>query len=96
MANLSKTDIQKLARLSRLALTGKEVTKFQTELSAILKYVEQLKSIDTTGVKPTSQVTGLVNSMREDELREYGTKPEELLKNTPEQQDGYIKVRKVL
>ncbi|MCA9325030.1 Asp-tRNA(Asn)/Glu-tRNA(Gln) amidotransferase subunit GatC [Candidatus Saccharibacteria bacterium] len=96
MSKLSRDDILKLAQLSRLALTDDEVDEFAGEMSEILQYVEQLKNVDVKDLEPTSQVTGLTNVMRQDEVIDYGYKPEELLQNLPDQQDGQIKVRKVL
>jgi aspartyl-tRNA(Asn)/glutamyl-tRNA(Gln) amidotransferase subunit C len=96
MAQLTLTEVKRLAALSRLQLTDEEAASFLQELNAILGYVEKLSSVDTTGVEPTAQVTGLKNVMRPDEPIDYGSSPEELLKNAPAQQDGYIKVKKVL
>ena len=78
MAKLSRADVLKLAKLSRLQLTDAEVEQFQEEISAILQYVEQLQNVDLSGLEPTNQVTGLTNVMRKDEVKDYGTTPEAL------------------
>lgn len=96
MADLTRDDILKLARLSRLKLTDAEVTEFQKEISAILGYVQQLDKVDTTGLKPTYQVTGLKNVARKDELIDYGVTQDELLKNVPARDKAYIKVKRML
>lgn len=96
MAKLSRDDVLKLARLSRLRLTEEEIAQFQTEISDILGYVEQLSSVDTKGLDPTSQVTGLTNVMRKDEIIDYGTSTEELLKNAPATDKNQFKVKRVL
>jgi aspartyl-tRNA(Asn)/glutamyl-tRNA(Gln) amidotransferase subunit C len=96
MSKLSRDDVLKLARLSRLKLSDEEVEKFREELSSILEYVEVLNKVDTTGLEPTSQVTGLKNVMRKDEVRDYGYSPEDLLKNAPSTQENQFKVRRVL
>jgi aspartyl-tRNA(Asn)/glutamyl-tRNA(Gln) amidotransferase subunit C len=96
MAKLQKSDVLKLARLSRLHLDNSEVEKFQNEIEAILGYVEQLQSVDLNDIPATNQVTGLENVMRVDEVKDYGVTPEELLKNAPATQGGLIKVRRVL
>lgn len=96
MAKLQKSDVLKLARLSRLHLTDVEVEKFQNEIEAILGYVEQLQNVDLKDLPPTNQVTGLENVMRVDEIKDYGVTPEDLLKNAPATQNGLIKVRRVL
>ncbi len=96
MAKLTRDDVLKLAALSKLRLTEEEVEKLRGELSEILDYVEQLDSVDTSGLEPTYQVTGLKNVMRPDETRDYGYKTKDLLKNAPAVQDGQFKVKRVL
>jgi aspartyl-tRNA(Asn)/glutamyl-tRNA(Gln) amidotransferase subunit C len=96
MAKLTREDVLKLARLARLDLSDDEVEEYVRELSEILQYVEQLQSVDVTGLKPTNQVTGLTNVTRKDEVKDYGYKPAELLKNVPAVQDDQIKVKRMV
>jgi aspartyl-tRNA(Asn)/glutamyl-tRNA(Gln) amidotransferase subunit C len=96
MSKLSRDDVLKLAQLSRLKLTDEEIEKFREELSSILEYVEKLDSIDVSDLEPTYQVTGLKNVMRKDEVKKYGYKTEDLLKNAPAVKDGQFRVRRVL
>lgn len=96
MSKLTQEDIVKLARLARLELSEAEVAEYADELSAILQYVEQLGSVDVTGLKPTNQVTGLVNVTREDVVGSYGYEPEELRENLPALQNDHIKVKRMI
>ena len=96
MTKLSREDVLKLARLARLRLSDEEVTKFQTELSAILDYVAHLDSVDTTGLEPTYQVTGLTNVTRPDVIKDYGVSQAELLKNVPSLEGDQIKVGRMI
>ena len=96
MSKLSKEDVLKLARLARLRLQPDEVVKFQKELTAIISYVEQLDAVDTTGIEPTYQVTGLTNVTRPDEIVDYGPSQTDLLKNVPHKEGQYIKVRRMI
>lgn len=96
MADLTRDDVLKLARLARLELTEDEVSVFSRELAEILQYVEQLQDVDVTDLEPTSQVTGLVNVMRKDEVHDYGYVAKELLKNVPQVQAGQIKVKRMI
>jgi len=96
MADLTRDDILKLARLARLTITDEEVEKYRAELSEILKYVEQLQTADITGLQPTSQVTGLTNVMREDEPADYGVTSDDLLRIVPNKQDRHIKVKRMI
>lgn len=96
MSKLTHEDILKLARLARLQLTDEEVDEYAGELSEILQYVEQLAAVDVNGLKPTNQVTGLVNVTREDEIKSYGYDPQDLRKNLPEVENNQIKVKRMI
>jgi aspartyl-tRNA(Asn)/glutamyl-tRNA(Gln) amidotransferase subunit C len=77
---LSKEQVQKIADLARLGLTDAEIEKFTGQLSGILDWVDMLSEVDTEGVEPTYQSTGLTNVVDADEVQtnEQGS-PEELL-----------------
>ena len=85
-----------MARLARLDLSDEEVETFRGQLSEILQYVEQLQNVDISGLKPTNQVTGLTNIMRDDNVQDYGYTPDDLLKNVPHVERHQIKVKRVL
>lgn len=95
MAHISKEDVLKLAKLSMLELSDEQLDRFTRELDEIVKYVEQLQSVDVTGLEPTFQVTGLTNVMRPDEPKEFES-TDELLRNVPDREGNYIKVKRVL
>ncbi len=96
MADLTRDDVLKLARLARLDITDEEADAYRTELTNILQYVEQLQQADVTGLQPTSQVTGLTNVMRDDNVLDYGTTPDDLLRIVPVKQDRQIKVKRMI
>lgn len=96
MTNISKEDVLKLAKLARLDLTTDEVEKYALEISSIFGYVDMLQSIDTEGIEPTYQVTGLVNVMRADEMIDYETSPNTLLKNAPDTEKNQFKVNRMV
>jgi len=96
MSKLSRDDVLKLAALSKLKLSEEEVERLSGELAEILDYVKVLDSVDVTGLEPTYQVTGLQNVSRADEIKDYGYKTQDLLKNAPAVHDGQFKVKRVL
>ena len=95
MTTISTSDIQHLASLSSLALADDEVDGLRQDLENIIGYIEQLGELDTAGVEPTYQVTGLENVWREDEVRP-GIPAEKLLEMAPEKQNNQVKVPQVL
>ncbi|MBP9852653.1 MAG: aspartyl-tRNA(Asn)/glutamyl-tRNA(Gln) amidotransferase subunit [Patescibacteria group bacterium] len=96
MSKLTRDDVQRLASLARISIEDDEVDALVTDLTAILDYVEQLSAVDTDGLKPTNQVTGLTNVMRPDEVRSYGYEPSSLLQNVPATQGDQIKVKRMI
>ena len=93
---ISKEEVKHIAMLARLGLTEEEKEKFASQLSSILDYVEQLKEVDTGGVEPTAQVTGLENVMREDKIEGCDKKTrDKLLKLAPETEDDLVKTKSV-
>lgn len=101
MANTDKTtisieDVRYIADLAKIAITDQEAAKLREELATILGYVRQLDSLDTVGVEPTYQVTGLTNVDRDDVIIDYGVSQQDLLRNAPQSQQQQIKVPKVL
>lgn len=95
MTNISTNDIQHLASLSSLALADDEVDGLRQDLENIIGYIEQLGELDTSGVEPTYQVTGLANVWREDEVQP-GVSREALLNLAPKKQNNQVKVPQVL
>lgn len=92
---LSSNDIKKLAQLARLKLTAAECKKFQQDIAEILRYVEQLNEVDIDGVEPTSQITGLINVLRDDEPKQ-GLTLQDLQAMAPITKDHYVQVPQVL
>lgn len=93
--SITKDEVEHIAHLARLGLTEEEKEKFAQQLSSILDYVEQLKEVDTEGVEPTAQVTGLENIFRSDEIEDSDEIRDKLLKQAPAIEDDLIKTKAV-
>lgn len=96
MSTITTNDVRHLAQLSNLQLADSEVTAMQADLENILEYINQLAELDTTGVEPTYQVTGLQNVWRTDTAEESGVARETLLALAADSADNSVKVPKVL
>lgn len=96
MTQITRDDVLHLARLSSLQLGDDEIEPMRADLENILGYIERLSELDTEGVEPTYQVTGLSNVWRQDEVDTYGISTEELLDLAPSATHDQIKVPKVL
>ena len=94
---LSKKDIQHLAKLSALKLSGEEVEKLGGQLEETIEYVKNLSELDTDNVEPTSHTVDLKNISFLDGTQSPRTLPQEAaLKNAKETRDGLFATKRVL
>jgi aspartyl-tRNA(Asn)/glutamyl-tRNA(Gln) amidotransferase subunit C len=93
--SLDEATVARIARLARIAIPQEELAPLATELSHILEWIEQLNEVDTDGVPPMTSVAAMKLAWREDEVTDGG-RPEDILANAPERQDGYFVVPKVV
>ncbi len=91
----SDLDVRYVANLARIELSDEEVVRFQDQLSHVLAYVEQLKSIDVTGVDAAAHAHPVFNVFREDEPLP-GLEKLAVLANAPHAANGLIMVTKVV
>jgi aspartyl-tRNA(Asn)/glutamyl-tRNA(Gln) amidotransferase subunit C len=64
-----RIDVQHVAKLASLSLSGAEEERFATELATIVAYVAQLDELDTRDVPPTAHVQLERMPLRGDEVR---------------------------
>lgn len=90
--------IEKLAELSRINISEDEKVKFLKDLESILGYVGQIRSVvGEVGVKTSEAEDEQINVLREDSIcHDRGQFTEDLLGCTPEKENGYVKVKKIL
>ncbi|GAB4502421.1 MAG: Asp-tRNA(Asn)/Glu-tRNA(Gln) amidotransferase subunit GatC [Anaerolineales bacterium] len=89
--SLSLQEVEHIAQLARLELSGEELARYRDQLSAILEYVAQLQKLDTANIPPTASLFSAVSPLRADEPRP-GLTREELLKNAAQQESGQFKI----
>ena len=87
--------VRHVARLARLELSAAEEQSLQSDLSAILAYVDKLNQLNTDEVGPTAQVGESGTPMREDEVTNRSA-PEEMLANAPARSRSFFKVPKII
>lgn len=92
---ITTEEVRKIALLSRLSFSDKEVEELKDSMSSILTYMEELNQYDTHGVKPMAHAVEQFNVLRKDEPHQSFTN-EEALSNAPEKEDGYFKVPRII
>ncbi|MEM1380272.1 MAG: Asp-tRNA(Asn)/Glu-tRNA(Gln) amidotransferase subunit GatC [Pseudomonadota bacterium] len=97
--SLSESDVKKVAKLARIAISDDDVPHLMNELNGILGWIEQLNEVDIEGVEAMTSSVDVALPMREDNLAEGytgGGQPENVTKNAPKTEDHFFVVPKVV
>lgn len=92
---ITRSEVEHVARLARLALDERELQALTGQIDAILGYMEQLNRLDTEGILPTSHAVPVENAFREDRAHP-GLGIEKALRNAPDAAEGCFRVPKVI
>jgi aspartyl-tRNA(Asn)/glutamyl-tRNA(Gln) amidotransferase subunit C len=93
--SLSTADVQKVARLARLAMNNTEIEAARAQMSGIFELIAQMQAVDTTGIAPMSHAQDLSQRLREDVITE--TNQRELFQSiAPQVEDGLYLVPQVI
>jgi aspartyl-tRNA(Asn)/glutamyl-tRNA(Gln) amidotransferase subunit C len=84
-----KIDVEKVAKLANLPVTEEEKEKYSDQLTKILGYIDELQKVDTTGIEPTYNVTGLNSVFRED-IPSESLSQKAALQNAKEEKKGFF------
>lgn len=95
--SISPKDVEHIADLARIKLSEEEKTKFSSELSSILNFIEKLNEVDTSWIGPLAGGTKAENEIRADkqESLDLENKQTSLLAAAPDKKNGWIKVRSI-
>jgi aspartyl-tRNA(Asn)/glutamyl-tRNA(Gln) amidotransferase subunit C len=93
--SLTRVEVEKVALLARLRLTGAELDAMTVQLGSVLEYVRQLGELDTDGVAPMAHAVEVTNVLAADETQESLPR-EEALANAPRQDGVFYLVPAVL
>ncbi|MFB6181447.1 MAG: Asp-tRNA(Asn)/Glu-tRNA(Gln) amidotransferase subunit GatC [Candidatus Magasanikbacteria bacterium] len=93
---ISPDKVEHIAQLARLELSQAEKERYAEELSVVLDYVEKLEEVETEGVEPTFQVSGLTDVTREDEVEEISDEDRsKIIEEFPSKEGRMLKVQEV-
>ena len=92
---LTREEVLKIVKLSKLSFEEKEIEKFQIELNDILGYIDMLNEVDTSKVEPLVYINDVVNNFREKEEK-TSLEITKVLLNAPESAENAIVVPKVV
>jgi aspartyl-tRNA(Asn)/glutamyl-tRNA(Gln) amidotransferase subunit C len=95
LMSVDKETVNKIARLSRIAINDAEADKMVGELNGILAWVEQLGEVDVTGVEPMTAVIHNKLRLRDDVVTD-GDVRDKVLANAPAREGSFFGVPKVI
>ena len=95
MAALTRSDVEHVAHLARLGLTGDEIAALQGQLNHILDQYQKLAELDTDAIPPTAQTIELENILRED-VAGPSLGVDAVLANAPERDGDFFVVPAIL
>lgn len=68
--SLTTQDVQKVARLARLAMNDNEIEAARSQLSGIFDLIAEMQAVDTSGIEPMSHAQDVAQRLREDVVTE--------------------------
>jgi len=87
--------VRRIAHLARIGVSEAETPHLQSEINAILKFVQALEAVDVEGVEPMTSVIPMRLPMRDDVVTD-GEIADKVLANAPLTEDGFFLVPKVI
>ena len=88
---VTEHDVQHIAELADVGINKDELETFTSQFNAILDYFDTLDTVKGS----TAAKSELFNVLREDEI-EPSLPQEDVLRNAPAQEDGFIKAPRVM
>jgi len=92
---VDRSDIAKLAELTRLQITDEHADAVADSIADVLSLVDQLQAADTTGVVPMAHPLDAMQRLRADVVTEANQR-EALQATAPAADQGYFLVPKVI
>jgi aspartyl-tRNA(Asn)/glutamyl-tRNA(Gln) amidotransferase subunit C len=93
--SVDHSTVRRIAHLARIAVSDEEVPHLQQELNAILAFVEELSSVDVSGVEPMTSVLPMKMAWRKDEVTDHAG-ADAIVANAPASEDHFFTVPKVV
>lgn len=84
-----------MAKLARLSLSDAELDRFTEQLGQVLEHAQDMNSLDLEDVVATAHPFGLINVVRQDEVR-ASLDRDEVLAMAPDAQDGRFAVPRIM
>ncbi len=95
--SVNSQTVKHISDLANIPVTDQEADNLAKAFNDTLDVIDQLKKVDTKGVEPTSQVTGLENRLREDVVDDqHMFTQQQALANAKDTYQGYFVVNRLI
>tara|TARA_B100001540_G_scaffold284502_1_gene276886 strand:- start:445 stop:732 length:288 start_codon:yes stop_codon:yes gene_type:complete len=87
--------VKHISKLSRISIDDEKAKKLSKDLNSIFKFIEKLNELDTKNVEPLSSIVQKNLKLRKDQIKSKNIR-EDILKNSPENNEDFFVVPKVV
>ena len=92
---IQQDDIEKIAELARIRISADEIGQVTRRLAEILRMVDQLQAVDTSGVEPMANALDMTQPLRPDNITE-GDRRDSFQAIAPATENGLYLVPRVI
>ena len=87
--------IKHISKLSRISVDDEKAKKLAGDMNSIFDFIEKLNELDTDNVEPLTSVAETTLKLRVDEVKS-GNMREQVLKNSPDENEDFFVVPRVI
>ena len=93
--SIDKDTVKHISKLARISLDEKKINSLSKDLSSIMKFIEKLNELNTDKTIPLTSIINASLKSRKDEVKDEKIR-DQILKNSPEKNDEFFVVPKVI
>ena len=93
--SIDKDTVKHISKLARISLDEKKINNLSKDLSSIMKFIEKLNELNTDKTTPLTSIINATLKSRKDEVKD-GKIRDQILKNSPEKNEEFFVVPKVV
>ena len=87
--------IKHISKLARISVDEQTAEKLAGDLNSIFDFIEKLKELKTDNVEPLTSIAETTLKLRSDEVKSKNIR-EQIIKNSPQDNEDYFVVPKVI
>ena len=93
--SIDKDTVKHISKLARISLDKNKISSISKDLSSIMKFIEKLNELNTDKITPLTSIISASLKSRDDDVKD-GKIRDQILKNSPEKNEEFFVVPKVL